>query len=108
MPPLPLNADLLNLCALLAEILFLKQGLLLTPRPSLRFCGPSLVQGDLGWTGTSPKGHDLVRVPAANTLLTQEKGKGRPTSMDTGALFLIIWKVTSLSQPNRSRRGAPG
>ena len=58
-PPLPLNADLLNLCALLAQILFLKQGLFLTPRPSLRFCSPSLVQGDLGWTRTRPNGHDL-------------------------------------------------
>lgn len=31
-PPLPLNADLLNPCALLAQILFLKQGLFLAPR----------------------------------------------------------------------------
>ena len=60
-PPLPLNADLLNLCALLAQILFLKQGLFLAPRPSLRFCSPSLVQGDLGWTRTRPNGHDLPR-----------------------------------------------
>lgn len=45
-------------------------------------------------------------VPAVNTLLTQEKGKGRPTSMDTGALFLVIWKVTSIFSAKQARKGS--